>query len=465
MNTDKQTTKSTIRFTNQTRWRSSGQHWRLGQHIALTMLLGTLLLTTAIGCKTFSDTAWKPKSPFSSVADGDSGTLAPGDESPGDQTPADEARVATAGGSLTDRLSSTNRLVGFVTGENEDLPEAKKQYQSGDALFKQATDAPKDERAAMFADAAERFEDAGKEAPGSGLEQDALFMQGESLFFANDLNGARDAFETLQKDFPRNRHSDLAAARLFSISRYWIDISKAGSDAWYTLNLFDSTRPLRDANGHAVKVLDQIRYDDPTGKLADDATMAAAAEYIRNEEYEKADEFLTDLRETFTDSDHLFLAHLLGIRCKLQIYAGPRYSERVLDEASKLVRQTRRRFPDKLQEEKYNEMLARASAEIEYHQAEKLAFRANYREKQKEFGAARELYRKILRDHPTTPQADKARAVLEEIEDLPSSPTKSLAFLTKVFPSAKRSTPLVTVESEQPTPEQPDETTGKKLLR
>lgn len=434
----------------------------------LAVLLGTLLLTSAIGCKTFSDTAWKPKSPFRSVADSESSTLAPENETLAEtlaETTESGTPVAKTGGGLSDRLPSTNRLVGFVTGKHEDLPEAKKRYQRGDALFKQAAKAPKDEREAMFADAAELFEDAGKEAPGSGLEQDALFMQGESEFFANDLNAARDTLETLQKDFPRNRHSDRAAARLFSISKYWIDISKAGDDAWYTLNLFDSTRPLRDANGHAVKVLDQIRYDDPTGKLADDATMAAAAEYIRNEQYETADEFLTDLRETFTDSDHLFLAHLLGIRCKLQIYAGPRYSERVLDEANKLVKQTRRRFPDKLREEKYNEMVARASAEIEYHKAEKLAFRANYREKQKEYGAARELYRKILRDHPTTPQADKARAVLEEIEDLPSSPTRSLAFLTKVFPSSRRSEPLVTVESEQPTPETPTETTGKKLLR
>ncbi len=86
----------------------------------------------------------------------------------------------------------------------------------------------------------------------------------------------------------------------------------------------------------------------PPADLADDATMAAAAEYIRQKKFEDADEFLTDLRETFSDSEHLFLAHLLGIRCKLEIYAGPRYSGLILEEAETLVKQTRQRFPDKL---------------------------------------------------------------------------------------------------------------------
>ena len=123
--------------------------------------------------------------------------------------------------------------------------------------------------------------------------------------------------------------------------------------------------------------------------------MAAAAEYIRQKKFEDADEFLTDLRETFSDSDHLFLAHLLGIRTKLEVYAGPRYSGLVLEEAEKLVRQTRQRFPGKLQEKKYADMVARAAAEITYLRAQRLAYRADFREKKKEYGAARKYYQKL----------------------------------------------------------------------
>ncbi|MCC9598987.1 tetratricopeptide repeat protein [Stieleria sp. JC731] len=397
-----------------------------------------VLMACAVGCQSFggsdSGQSMFPPLPFMSSADADSSTES--ESTPTTRKPG------------TNRFGSSH-LVGYVTGESEDLPKAKELYREADAIFREAVQAPDGERAEMFQQSAKLFKKASKEAPGSAIHQDALFMQGEAYFFADDLNNARDSFENLQKEFPRNRHTDRAAARLFSISKYWIDVDKSGSESWYTLNFFDKKRPMRESSSHAIRVLDQIRYDDPTGKLADDATMAAAIEYIRREDYERADEFLTDLRETFSDSDHLFHAHLLGIRCKLEVYAGPLYSERMLDEADDLVKQTRRRFPDKLKDEKYEKMVARAAAEIEYHKAEKLAFRAGIREKQHEYSAARDLYRKLLRDHPSAPQAEQARETLAKIEELPGSPDRPLAFMTKVFPSAKQSPPLVTVDTLQ----------------
>ena len=235
----------------------------------------------------------------------------------------------------------------FVTGrEQESATRAKELYQQGDALFRQASSLPKEEAAKTFKPSAKLFRKSGEAAPGSALEQDALFMQGESLFFADRLTEATEVYQKLQKQYPRSRHNDRVAARLFSISRYWIETVKADEDQWVSLNLTDPKKPRLDVDGHAIRVLDQIRYDDPTGRLADDATMAAAAEFIRQKKFDQADEFLTDLRETFSDSDHLFLAHLLGIRCKLEVYAGAKYSGLVLEEAEKLVRQTRQRFPD-----------------------------------------------------------------------------------------------------------------------
>jgi TolA-binding protein len=425
-----------------------------------TVSIGTLYLLCAIGvssvlltlagCQT-GPNSWASRSwrPFGGLTGTGSQTPPPTTESSDPQ--AEAPVVATAGGSLTDQLPGTNRLVGFITGDNQDLDRAKQLYQQGDELFRQATKAAKEDQAKLFSKAADAFRKAGNAAPGSGLEQDARFMQGESLFFADDLTEARDVYEKLQKEFPRNKFSDQVAARLFSIGKYWIDTAKAGADPWYTLNLFDRKRPARDSVGHAIKVLDQIRYDNPTGKLADDATMAAAVEHIRNERFERADEFLTDLRETFTDSDHQFLAHLLGIRCKLEVYAGPHYSELVLNEAAELVEQTRRRFPNELRDPKYSEILARAAAEIEFHQAEDIAHRARYRSKQRHYGAARELYQQLLRDHPTTPQADEARKVLAKIEQRPAHPDQPLAWLTKVFPDSRQSPPLETVQSQAAT--------------
>lgn len=350
----------------------------------------------------------------------------------------------TADGSVLEKTKKQAKSVmNFMTGkEQEDRVRAKQLYQQGDKLFRQAEAQTKDERKRLFAAAAKVFKKAAEAAPGSALAQDASFMRGESLFFADQLTKATDVYEKLQKEFPRNRHNDRVAARLFAISRYWIDTVKASGDPWYKINLTDSSRPRLDADGHAIRVLDQIRYDDPTGRLADDATMAAAAEYIRLKKFQQADEFLTDLRETFSDSEHLFLAHLLGLRCKLEIYAGPRYSGLVLEEAEKLVRQTRQRFPDKLADPKYGEMVARAAAEIAFHRAERLVYRAEYRENRKEYGAAQFYYQQLLERHGDTPQAETARKRLAKIEKLPAVPEQRLSWLTTIFPESRSAKPV-----------------------
>lgn len=363
--------------------------------------------------------------------------------------PADE--VTLAGGPDAVAASQQNagtRLVNFVTGNTPNPTKGKELYQQGDAIFRVAAKKSKTDAVGEYYSASKLFHKAGNASPGSALEQDALFMKAESLFFANRLTEATKAYEKLQKDFPRNRHNDRVAARLFAISRYWIDSARAGDTSWFKLNLTNSKLPAYDAKGHAIRVLDQIRYDDPTGRLADDATMAAAAEYIRQEDYERADEFLTDLRETFSDSDHMFLAHVLGIRCKMQIYRGPVYSGLVLEEAEDLIRKTRTRFPDKLRDPKYSEMIARAASEIAFHQAERYANRASYRENRKEFGAARQEYRRLLKKYPDTPQAKTARTRLASIEKLPATPAPRLAFLTDIFAESKKSTPLETIESQ-----------------
>jgi outer membrane protein assembly factor BamD (BamD/ComL family) len=373
-------------------------------------------------------------------------TLAQGPQGPDltDTSPPESPESPVAQTSWTESTkNSANQVINFVSGrEQENLPRAKTLYQDADSVFQQAKAEPKEQSPRTFRKSAKLFRKAAEAAPGSALEQDAMYMQAESLFFADRLTEATDVYQKLQKNFPRSRHNDRVAARLFAISRYWIDVAKARDGDWFTLNLTDAKRPRLDVDGHAIRVLDQIRYDDPTGRLADDATMAAAAEFIRQEKFDQADEFLTDLRETFTDSDHLFLAHLLGIRCKLEVYAGPKYSGLILEEADKLVRQTRQRFPDKLNDPKYRDLVTRAAAEINYMKAERLAYRAQYREKQKLYGAASYYYRELLKLHNDTPQAEVARTRLAEIEKLPTAPAQRLSWLTKIFPDSTSSSPL-----------------------
>ncbi len=348
--------------------------------------------------------------------------------------------------SINEKVTETTKQVlNMVTGrEQENSVRGKELYLEADSLFRSADSKVGDERMDTFLEAAELFGSAAEAAPRTALEQDALFMQAESQFFAEDYREATETYQTLQKNFPRNRHIDRVAARLFSISDYWINRVVSEEESWMNFNFTDNKRPIYDMDGHAIRVLDQIRFDDPTGRLADDATMRAASEYLRQQKYAEADEFLTDLRETFPDSEHLFLAHMLGIQCKLELYAGPAYSGLVLEDAEKLVRQTRDRFPDKMQDPANSESVAKAAAEIAYHRAGRYAFRAKYRERQKKYGAARVYYNLLLKEYPNTPQAETARTRLAAIEQYPDVPKQRLSWLQKVFPDQKQTTPLET---------------------
>ncbi len=393
-----------------------------------------------------------PASQVDRVADDEVSPIAQvSGESPLAAEPTLTAQAANT--SVNDKVTETTKQVlNLVTGrEQENSSRAKELYIEADAIFRKASSLEGDERMDAFMEAAAVFRSATEAAPRTALEQDALFMQAESEFFAEDYRSATETYQTLQKNFPRNRHIDRVAARLFSISDYWIKRVVSENDSWMNFDFTDDKRPVYDMNGHAIRVLDQIRFDDPTGRLADDATMRAASEYLRQEKYVEADEFLTDIRETFPDSEHLFLAHMLGIQCKLELYAGPAYSGLVLEDAEKLVQQTRERFPDKMQDQANSESLAKAAAEIAYHRAGRYAYRAKYRERQQKYGAARVYYNLLLQQYPDTPQAETARDRLAAIEKYPDVPKQRLSWLQKVFPDQKKTTPL---ETKQPSTDQ-----------
>lgn len=378
-----------------------------------------------------------------------------------------EVALVSAEESIVQRSThSAKQAIRLISGkEIENQNEAKRLYQQADQVFRSATGQSEVQRKKTFARSAKMFGKSAEASEGTALEQDALYMQAESLFFSDQLPAATEAYQKLQAEHPRNRHNDQVASRLFAISRYWIQANKAGDDAWYKLNLTDASRPRLDADGHAIRVLDQIRYDDPTGRLADDATMAAAAEFIRQKKFEEADEFLTDLRETFSDSEHMFLAHLLGIRCKLEMYRGPRYSGLVLEEAQELIDRARTRFPDKLRDEKYADMVARAAAEVGFKRSERLMYRAEYREKRKEYGAARYYYQRILDEFSDTPQADQARERLGSVEQLPAVPEQRLSWLTTIFPESRAAQPLKLESGADVDPGSAEPTPGGTILR
>jgi outer membrane protein assembly factor BamD (BamD/ComL family) len=273
-------------------------------------------------------------------------------------------------------------------------------------------------------------------------------MVGEAKYFADRYPKAEEAYEVLVKKYPNTRHMDTIAARRFSLAQWWIEQHKKDPKMLLQPNLTDGKLPRFDTFGSAARLYDKIRLDDPTGKLADDATMAAAGAYFEAGKYQLADRFYDDLRKSFPNSPHQFRAHLLGVMCKLKIYQGPDYNGKPLEEAEALIEQTYRQFPDQIGEQR--EHLRKAYAEMRAMKAERRHEFAKYYERRGEYGGARYYYQRIVEEFPNSSLADLARTRLGEIADEPNRPPQRMEWLVNLLPEPPEQRALIPAGGENP---------------
>jgi outer membrane protein assembly factor BamD (BamD/ComL family) len=206
------------------------------------------------------------------------------------------------------------------------------------------------------------------------------------------------------------------------------------------VNFTDKRRPWNDTAKHGVRVLEKVRLDSPTGKLADDVTMELANNAFRNEKWIEALDTYRDLITTYPDSRHLFDAHFLGLKAALESYRGPDYSQEALDHAEKLIKQMRQ-FPEEARREKteidrmYTELINRR-AEYKYN-------RAQYYFNKGEARASRVKCEELLKDYENTVFAEPARELLAKTKDMPDEPTPYLKWVGDMFPTNDKLAPLL----------------------
>jgi outer membrane protein assembly factor BamD (BamD/ComL family) len=337
-----------------------------------------------------------------------------------------------------DNLGKTTKK---LTGRGPDKDKARELYRQADDLFRQAMAAEPSRKQHIFEMAAPKFAAAADRWPESQLAMDALFMAGECYFFADDYPQANLFYEKLVKAFPNNRYLDAVDKRRFAIARFWLDLNHEHPEPFYYVNWTNRTRPWRDVRGHGLRVFDKIRIDDPTGKLADDATLAAGNEHFVSGKFYKADDYYTDLRTAYPASEHQFTAHFLGIKSKLNSYMGPAYSGTGLDETEKLIKQTRRQFPQEAARER--EFLDKAAAEVRFRKAEQLMHLARFYDRRAEYRAAEHYYARIVREFNDTPLAQRAEERVGQIAGLPPKPEQQLPWLVALFPESDKIKPIL----------------------
>ena len=301
-----------------------------------------------------------------------------------------------------------------------------------------------------FAAAAEQFLDAAAKAPGSEIEEQALFMAGEAYFFADDYSSANDTFGMLLKKYPGTNHLDRTIERLWAIGNYWRERAEKDPEWPITPNVFDGTRPRFDTLGRALKVYDSIRMSDPTGPWSDDALMATATSHFIRGRYEDADFHFELLRRDYPKSEHQFNAHILGLECKLRKYQGPEYDGTALEEAEALVKQIRMQFgsaTDAAQRQRVDERAAQVARE----RALRDWRMGQYYEKGKHFASARFYYSRIVKNHPSSQLATASRTRLAKIVGEADTPPESMGWLINLFPESSERRRIASVPVQDTT--------------
>lgn len=337
-----------------------------------------------------------------------------------------------------DNIGKTaKKLTGY--GPNRDIAYAA--FREAEELYRKGLAAQGQQRAEAFIAAQAKFGLAAERWPDSALEQDALFFAGECAFFTDQYPKSNEYFEKLIKAYPNNRHMDVVDQRRFVIARWWVEETDKSKEPWWQVNLTNNAKPWRDTRGHAMRLYDKIRIDDPTGRLADDATLAAGNAEFSEGDYLRADDFYEDLRNNFPTSEHQFTAHFLGLKSKLLNYRGSSYSGDDLNEAEKLVKQIRRQFPNDYERER--DFIDRTSAEIRYKQAEREFDRGAYYDFRGEYRAAIMHYQIVLKKFDDTPFAERCQKRIPEIANLPPVPPQKLPWLVNLLPEPDDIKPMV----------------------
>ena len=320
-----------------------------------------------------------------------------------------------------------------LIGKEPNEETARESFAKAETLYREAVTTKSVERRKKFLEAAPYYVEAANRWPDSALQEDGLFKEGECEFFTDQYRAAENAYGRLIKHYPNTKHLDIVGTRRFAIAKYWLNHHKESQKSFFVPNFTNSSLPRMGTFSAAMRIFDRIRIDDPTGKLADDATMAAAIAYFEAQDYSRADGLFTDLREAFPSSEHQFEAHLLALKTKAIAYQGPDYDDSPLEESEKLIKSIRRQFRDELRDPKKQEMINRAQAEVVAKRENRDWHFAQYHERRKEYRGARHYYREILERNLETEISDEARQRLAALDNQPDRPTQRVTWLANVF--------------------------------
>jgi outer membrane protein assembly factor BamD (BamD/ComL family) len=255
---------------------------------------------------------------------------------------------------------------------------------------------------------------------------EARYYEAECYRLEGQYPKAADIYVDLLNKFPQNPYREQAVQHMFDIANYWLDDTRSDMKAyrdqregkrwcvWPTVFYWDKTKPFLDERGRAIEKLEQVRFNDINGPLADKALFLCGSVKFFEEDYRDADHYFSQIYERHPNSPLAAKALELAIVSKHLSTGGPEYDGRKVAEARKLVHAALESYPE-LANKKRGE-LEKQLIFISEQQAAKEYGIAEYYKRTGHAPSAYFYYELVARRYPGTDHAKKAEVQLAELK-------------------------------------------------
>lgn len=248
--------------------------------------------------------------------------------------------------------------------------------------------------------------------------QKALFHAAECQYQLRKYVDSNNSFEKLIRDNTglESKYLEKATARQYEIAQMWLAAEDPTRKPLPLSARFNGQMPLADSDGHAVKILEQVRLHDIKGPLSDVAVLRLADHYHAVGDYESAALYYDQLVADHSKSPYRERAMRSSIDAKMKGYMGPRYDKTGLESARDMVKQTMASYPENQEGAKdlYHslDLINDEEAASDYEAG------LYYVQAMKPTSAEYQFGRVIAR-HPKSKWADKARAEMAKLAKVP----------------------------------------------
>src|SRR5262249_22434163 len=255
--------------------------------------------------------------------------------------------------------------------------------------------------------------------------EEARFYEAECERLQGRYPKAADTYDRVLKDFPNGAHKEQSVHQMFNIANYWLDdtreqmreeLEKREGKRWFVTPRFvsfDKTKPLLDEEGRAIEKLEQVRYNDMTGPLADRALFLAASVKFYRGDYKEADFYYSQIVEMHPNSPFVEQAIELATISKQLSTGGALYDSRKLCEARKMIDLALRSYPNLAA--KKGDFLNRQLFSITMQEAEKDYQTAEFFRRTGHPCSAYFYYEIVRRRYPGTKYFDMATERMEAL--------------------------------------------------